>query len=87
MNAIMIRENGGPGGNKVSSVFIVFGCGVWESLCCDRSETLSLFDDGADVREIRFVRELRETMLSDDPVEFFMCLFDDMRERHGRKEE
>ena len=79
MDAVRVCENDCAGGDEVASIFVVFrGC-VGEA--CDGSEALDFFDYGADVREIRFVGELGET-IAYHAIEFFMGCGDNMGECH-----
>jgi len=84
VHGVVVRKDGCAGGDEVSFVDIVFGGCVGETAGGDWTEALGFFDYGADVREIRFVGELGETMGPDYRVKFFLCFCDDVGEGNGR---
>lgn len=80
VHAIVVCKDGCAGRDEVVFVDVIFGGCVGEATRGDGTETLSFFDYGADVGEREFVCELRETIRTDDSVEFFLGCCDDARE-------
>ena len=81
VNTPDVQHDTGALRDKITHVFVIFGCGVGDSTgdCCGHPSQ-SFLDHCSDVRKLRFVGHGGKSVGANDPVDLILCFLLDIRE-------